>query len=75
MLDYNDGDAGAEQADAQGDEDAAALQQAADAAAAAVEADAAADGAADGAAQADAAAEVSASWPAQPRMAGQHRPY
>lgn len=79
MLDYNDGDAGAEQA--QADEDAAALQQAAEAAAEAVEAEEAstASAAADGAAgdapahagAAQAAAEVSTGWPAQPRSPAQ----
>jgi hypothetical protein len=56
LLDYNDGDAGGEQADAAAD-DGAALQQAAEAAAAEVVAaeEAAADGAADGAAGRDAA--------------------
>lgn len=65
LLDYNDGDAGGEQADAPAD-DGAALQQAAEAAAAEVVAaeEAAADGATDGAAGHDAAegsAEVGAS--------------
>lgn len=77
MLDYNDGDAGAEQA--QDDEDAAALQQAAEAAAESVKAEEDADGAEDGAAgdapahagAAQAAAEVSTGWPAQPRSPAQ----